>query len=56
MGLDLGEREGGMRRETVEVGERGNCGWDWDVMYERIIIKTNKRTTNNVPPTRLIKS
>lgn len=56
MGLDLGEREDGMRRETGEAGERGNCGWDWDAMYERIIIKINKQTKNNVPPTRLIKN
>lgn len=43
-------------RETGEVGERGNCGWDWDVMHERIIIKINKQTKSNVPPTRLIKN
>lgn len=56
MGLDLGEREDGMGREIGEVGERGNYGWDWVVMHERIIIKINKQTKNNVPPTRLIKN
>ena len=45
VGLDLGEREDVMGRETGEAGERGNCGWDWDVMYERIIIKINKQKT-----------
>lgn len=56
VGLDLGEREDGMGREIGEVGERGNYGWDWVVMHERIIIKINKQTKNNVPPTRLTKN